>query len=191
VYGITYSLIRSGLLFLNLLVKGLAQSRQTVPHARLAKERDVRLAQFHHQRLQRRILCLPLQQLDLLDPRFKRIRNTRDILCFVSCDGDDAADALRDARLFRNDEVLDVAGPRDVRPTAKFDTSAPPFGVLYVLCDFVHVVFERHDAHGFGVYFAEHSTEAGDLLRERKREVFAEYFDVLLNPIDAHTFDTL
>jgi hypothetical protein len=190
-FAITYSLIRSSLLFLDFLVKCLAQGRQSVAHTRLTKERDVRLAKFHGQRLQRRILSLPLQQLDLLDPRFKRIRNTRDVLRFVSCDSDDAPDALRDARLFRNDEVLDVAGTRDVRTAAEFDARVAPLGVLDVLCDFVYVVFERHDAHGVWVYFAEHGTEAGDLLCEREREVFAEYFDVLLDPVDAHAFDAL
>ncbi|KAI3487195.1 hypothetical protein L1887_48905 [Cichorium endivia] len=130
-------------------------------------------------------------RVDLAQARLGLVRHAAHARSLVARHGNDATDALGDARLLGNDKVADLARLGHVRAAAELDRGRAPPRVLEVAGDGVEVVLERDDADGVGIGLAKHGAQAGDLLGRVELHLLGEDADVALDPVDRDVLDLL
>ena len=69
---------------------------------------------YNSHSLESRILSLPRRTLNTVEFLGQRLSNSGDLMGFVACHSNDPSNALRNARFFRDDEVLYVSCFSDV-----------------------------------------------------------------------------
>ena len=70
-----------------------------------------------------------------------------------------------------------------LRSTTEFKASAPPFGVVDILQDLIHLIFERDYPDWVGVRLPKDSTYSSDVMGGFQVNILAENPDVTFDPV--------
>ncbi|TFA98277.1 hypothetical protein CCMA1212_009972 [Trichoderma ghanense] len=112
------------------------------------------------------------EAVELVQLLLKQLSLALDLVSRLARVGNDATDALGDAALLDNDEVLDQACLVDVSAATELDTVFSPLGLLGVGEQGVDIHANGNDSHWVGVSLAEHGTKALNLQSTIQLHVF-------------------
>ena len=155
---------------LGLLVVLLADRRGPDAQALLADGPDLGRLQVRLEDLERGVLGAEVGHLaERVDARLELGRADAGLVRLVAGDGDQPADALGDARLLEQHELLDVARRPDVRAAAELDARRSPSRVLDIARDLVHREFLRRSAPRYSVHCAPARRHGRDRDTPRRR----------------------